>query len=115
MAASHEQYLQKSAGPRLIEAKPHPGLRMVVIIPCHDEPDLIGALKHLANCEPSLGQAEVIVVINSSEKDDSEVTQLISEAGRRPQSETPVIPCLNRQFPTVSPEVSKNLKFLNYL
>jgi len=75
MAASHEQYLQKSAGPRLIEAKPHPGLRMVVIIPCHDEPDLIGALRHLANCEPSLGQAEVIVVINDSEKDGSAVTR----------------------------------------
>ncbi len=75
MAASHEQYLQKSAGPRLIEAKPHPSLRMVVVIPCHDEPDLIGALKHLANCEPSLGQAEVIVVINDSEKDGTVVTR----------------------------------------
>ena len=75
MAASHEQYLQKLAGPRLIEAKPHPSLRMVVVIPCHDEPDLIGALKHLANCEPSLGQAEVIVVINDSEKDGSAVTR----------------------------------------
>ncbi|MFQ3168478.1 MAG: hypothetical protein ACI8QI_001027 [Limisphaerales bacterium] len=73
MAASHEQYLQKSASPRLIEAKPHPGLRTVVVIPCHDEPNLIGALECLANCEPPLGQAEVIVVINGSEKDDSEV------------------------------------------
>ena len=69
MAATHEQYLQKSASPRLIEVKPHPGLRMVVVIPCHDEPDLVGAIKHLANCDPPLGQAEVIVVINGSEKD----------------------------------------------
>ncbi len=75
MAVSHEQYLQKSAGPRLIKTKPHPGLRMVVVIPCHDEPDLIGALKHLAKCEPSRGQAEVIVVINDSEKDGSAVTR----------------------------------------
>ena len=40
---------------------------MVVVIPCHDEPDLVGALERLANCEPPLGQAEVIVVINGSE------------------------------------------------
>ena len=40
---------------------------MVVVIPCHDEPDLIGALERLANCEPPLGQAEVSVVIYSSE------------------------------------------------
>ncbi|HJN89347.1 MAG TPA: hypothetical protein QGG93_03355 [Verrucomicrobiota bacterium] len=74
MAESHKQYLQKSAGPRLIEAKPRPTLRMVVVIPCHNEPDLVGALEGLANCEPPLGQAEVIVVINGSKKNDSAVT-----------------------------------------
>ncbi|MDP6678662.1 MAG: hypothetical protein QGG72_07155, partial [Verrucomicrobiota bacterium] len=47
---------------------------MVVVIPCHDEPDLEGALKQLADREPPLGQAEVIVVINGSEKDDSDVS-----------------------------------------
>ena len=46
---------------------------MVVVIPCHDEPDLVGALERLANCEPPLGQVEVIVVINSSEKNSAEV------------------------------------------
>jgi len=75
VAASHEQYLRKSAGPRLIKAKPHPGLRMVVVIPCHDEPDLVGALERLANCEPPLGQVEVIVVINGSEKDSPAVAR----------------------------------------
>jgi hypothetical protein len=74
VAESHEQYLQKAAGPRLIESKPHPTLRMVVVIPCHDEPDLVGALECLANCETPLGQAEVIVVINGSKKNDSSVT-----------------------------------------
>ena len=75
MAAFHGQYLQKSAGPRLIEAKPHSGLRMVVVIPCHDEPNLVGAVECLANCEPPLGQAEVIVVINGSENDPPEVAR----------------------------------------
>ena len=75
MAATHVQYLQKSASPRLIEAKPHPDLRMVVVIPCHNEPDLAGALGRLADCEPPLGQAEVIVVINGSEKNSAEVAR----------------------------------------
>ena len=39
---------------------------MVVVIPCHNEPDLTGALRHLAKCETPLNQAEVIVVINAS-------------------------------------------------
>ncbi|MDP6795003.1 MAG: hypothetical protein QGG00_06385 [Verrucomicrobiota bacterium] len=67
MAEPHEQYLRKAAGPRLIEARPHPDLRMVVVIPCHDEPDLTGALECLANCEPPTSQTEVIVIINGSE------------------------------------------------
>ena len=75
MATSHEQYLRKSAGPRLIKAKPHPGLRMIVVIPCHDEPDLVGALERLATCEPPLSQSEVIVVINGSEKDSPAVAR----------------------------------------
>ena len=48
---------------------------MVVVIPCHDEPDLVGTLGRLANCEPPLGQAEVIVVINGSEKNSGEVAR----------------------------------------
>ncbi|MDP6795927.1 MAG: hypothetical protein QGG00_11105 [Verrucomicrobiota bacterium] len=75
MAEPHEQYLRKSAEARLIEATPHPDLRMVVVIPCHDEPALVGALEQLANCEPPLGQAEVIVVINGSEKDTPTVAR----------------------------------------
>ena len=62
----HEQYLHKAAGSRLIDDKPHPDLRIVVVIPCHNEPDLIGALEHLANCKPPLCHAEVIVVVNGS-------------------------------------------------
>ena len=39
---------------------------MVVVIPCHNEPDLLGVLQYLAQCAPPLGQAEIIVVINAS-------------------------------------------------
>ena len=62
----HERYLSQSAETRFIFASPEAGLRLIVVIPCHNEPDLLGTLQHLAKCNPPLGQAEVIVVINSS-------------------------------------------------
>ncbi|MGB0581120.1 MAG: glycosyltransferase [Limisphaerales bacterium] len=43
-------------------------LRLVVVIPCHDEPDLIGSLNSLQECDPIDG-VEVIVVINGAEPD----------------------------------------------
>ena len=66
MALPHERYLDHSAETRLITTPPKPGLRLVVVIPCHDEPDLPGALRHLTKCDPPLGQAEIIVIINAS-------------------------------------------------
>ncbi len=52
---------------RQIEATPEPGLAMVVVIPCHDEPDLITCLNSLWTCRRPTAALEVIVVINSSE------------------------------------------------
>jgi hypothetical protein len=62
----HERYLSQSAETRFISAPPEAGLRLVVVIPCHNEPDLLGTLQHLAKCNPPLGQAEVIAVINAA-------------------------------------------------
>ncbi|MEO8429555.1 MAG: hypothetical protein ABI651_20875 [Verrucomicrobiota bacterium] len=50
---------------RQIAEPPHPGLGIIVVIPCLNEPDLIGSLESLWSCEPSNCPAEVIVVINS--------------------------------------------------
>lgn len=44
---------------------------MVVVIPSHDEPDLVGSLASLAACEPPGGTVEVIVVVNASEAADA--------------------------------------------
>ena len=41
-------------------------LGMVVVIPCHDEPDLTGSLQALHECDQPTGQVEVIVVINAA-------------------------------------------------
>lgn len=51
-------------------------LKIVVTIPCYNEPDIIRSLESLANCDPINGTAEVIVVINSSERDSKEIVEV---------------------------------------
>ena len=62
----HKQYLKRSAGKRLISTAPNPDLMMVVVIPCYNEPDLLGTLQDLTKCDQPIGKIEVIVVINST-------------------------------------------------
>ena len=61
-------YLEKHAfsGKEIIEA-PLPGLGLVVVIPCYNEPHLLKTLTSLAACTLPRCKTEVIVVINSSE------------------------------------------------
>ncbi len=44
--------------------------KLIVVIPCHNEPNLIGALQSLHDCE-LIFPVEVITVINASEKADA--------------------------------------------
>ncbi|UTW61103.1 glycosyltransferase family 2 protein [bacterium SCSIO 12741] len=55
---------------RQISSTPASDLSLVVVIPSHDEPDLIGSLTSLSDCTLPEGSVEVIVVINASEADD---------------------------------------------
>lgn len=78
---SHLSYLDKntfvpigSEGYR-IDSEPHPELGMVVVIPCFDEPDLIGSLQALLESEPADCAVEVITVINSGVRDSEEIRQ----------------------------------------
>jgi hypothetical protein len=50
---------------RQIPAAPRSDLGIVVIVPCYNEPDLIGSLESLWLCERPACPVEVIVVINS--------------------------------------------------
>src|SRR5580765_8155479 len=50
---------------RLIPAPPEPDLGIVVVIPCFNEPDLIGSLESLWLCERPECSVEVMVVVNS--------------------------------------------------
>lgn len=47
-----------------IQAKLHPSAQIIIVIPCHDEPDLLGTLQSLAQCQPPQAPVEVIVVVN---------------------------------------------------
>ena len=52
---------------RCVAPAPPRDLGMVVVIPCHDEPDLIGSLEALRACAPPDCQVECIVVVNDAE------------------------------------------------
>ena len=51
---------------RLLAGPPHPDLRLAVVIPCFNEPELQLTLESLWQCERPNAAVEVIVVINSS-------------------------------------------------
>lgn len=72
------------AGPGLTK-QPQPDLGIVVVIPCFDEPDLIGSLESLKSCELPKGGVEVIVVVNGSENapfDTRSHNEMTLETGR---------------------------------
>src|SRR5687768_5614838 len=69
-----ERYFKRFGSYRpLIQSPPLPDLKLVVVIPCYNEPELITALKSLVNCQRPGCAVEVIVVINASESSPSEV------------------------------------------
>ena len=51
----------------------HPGLGIVVVIPCYDEPDVLHTLESLARCRRPRGAVEILLVWNASECDDDDL------------------------------------------
>ena len=72
--AMQNSYLRKhQLVPLRIAAPPASDLGLIVVIPCYDEPDLIGTLESLWACvRPGCG-VEVIVVVNASDGDGPDV------------------------------------------
>jgi len=69
-------YLERNAlYPSQIAEKPHIDLGIVVVIPCHDEPDVVSSVQALRDCVPPSCAVEVIVVVNDSEADAPEIKQ----------------------------------------
>lgn len=59
-------YLQKHrALPRQLDVPPAADLGLLVVIPCHAEPDLLGTLDSLEACQPPACGVEVLVVLNA--------------------------------------------------
>lgn len=67
-AIENNAYLEKfSLAPPAIAEAPREDLGLVVVIPCHDEPNVSGSLDALWSCAPPERSVEVIVVLNHSE------------------------------------------------
>lgn len=52
---------------------PKTDLNIIIVIPCHNEPDIISSLNSLNNCTVSNGSIEVIIVVNSSEINEDKI------------------------------------------
>ncbi|HXH19066.1 MAG TPA: glycosyltransferase [Chitinophagales bacterium] len=52
--------------PIRLHEQPDDRLSLIIVIPCFNEPDIVGTLNSLRACEPCSGCAEIIIVINSS-------------------------------------------------
>lgn len=71
-----DRYIEKNIiYPPFIAAKVLPGLSMIVMIPCLNEPEIIRTLESLWACEPILPFCEVIVAVNDSESSSPEVKE----------------------------------------
>jgi glycosyltransferase involved in cell wall biosynthesis len=60
---------------RQIHESPVPGLALIVVIPCFNEPDLIASLESLRQSQRPAAPHEVIVVVNSASNADARVLQ----------------------------------------
>ncbi len=81
-----DNYFKRFASPQPLMAQPlAPGCQIIIVIPCYNEPDLTGTLDSLNACSLPDYPIEVIIVINQSEEEQSEVvsanTRTIAEFG----------------------------------
>ncbi|MCK5705476.1 MAG: glycosyltransferase family 2 protein, partial [Cyclobacteriaceae bacterium] len=65
-------YLQRYAWPGpIISDKPKPGTKIIVVIPCYNEPNALESLESIYNCESPDCTVEVITVVNHAENESS--------------------------------------------
>jgi len=68
-------YLERYAVPsQYLDYKPKVDTGIIVVLPCHHEPDLLSSLNALNKCK-SLCRVEIIVVINASENASVEIKE----------------------------------------
>lgn len=59
--------------PPNISSEPHAELGIIIVIPCHNEPDLIHALKAITEAQSPNAAVEVMIVINAGEQADERI------------------------------------------
>ncbi len=47
--------------------------QLIIVIPCHDEPDLLNTLRSLWLCQRPYNETTVVIVINHGQNDDHRV------------------------------------------
>jgi hypothetical protein len=67
------RYLEKNKRKPLISEKPHSNLGIAVVIPCYREDEILKTLNSLLVCEEPNNNVEIIVVVNHSVKENSEI------------------------------------------
>lgn len=73
MFADH--YINRNQVQAEILVPPHPGLGMVIVIPCYREPDILLTLQSVANCQLPDCHVEIIILINHSESESGAVVE----------------------------------------
>ncbi|WP_020533632.1 glycosyltransferase family 2 protein [Flexithrix dorotheae] len=69
-----ETYFKRYAfRPAVISHDVHFSTKTIIVIPCYNEPNLLGTLESLRNGQPPQNPTEVIVVINSGEQADETI------------------------------------------
>lgn len=67
-------YLQRYAWPGpIITEKPKPNTKIIVVIPCYNEPDILKSLESIFNCETPDCAVEVITVVNHAESEKIDI------------------------------------------
>lgn len=68
-------YLSKNNRTRIIAENPDAACRNIVVIPCHNEPNILHTLQSLKNCTIPENNTEVLIVINHSEKASPDIKE----------------------------------------
>ena len=76
MPTAAQTYFRRfTCRPPLIIPPLHPGTKIIIVIPCYDEPDLLTTLRSLACCSPPRYPVEVVVIINEAENAPATIRQ----------------------------------------
>lgn len=60
--------------------------QLAIVIPCHDEPDLVGTLNSLSQCQPTQHPVEIIVVINHGISANAQVIEQNKQTAQQAQA-----------------------------